>query len=307
MKTPTPATLLCLLLLLGCSAGRHASTPSRLGVPSRASAVLASADAPGPLTVITLDSADWKVDRSGLINLKDPRAKAAGLKDGKEPIHIYFHALRHPTRGLFIIDTGVETAFRDDPRHALTHGTLVSSFLSLDAVPMPLGAWLKAQPTPLQGVFFTHLHLDHIMGLRDVPAGVPLYAGPGELASRSLMNAFTCGITDSAFAGRAPLQTWQFAADPDGRFAGVVDIFGDGSLFALWMPGHTPGSVAYLARTPSGPVLFTGDVSHTQWGWDHAVEPGTFTEDPARNLQSLVALKTLVAEHPRMQVRLGHQ
>jgi hypothetical protein len=37
------------------------------------------------------------------------------------------------------------------------------------------------------------------------------------------------------------------------------------------------------------------------------VEPGSYTRDPARNLVSLRQLKALVARHPQIQVRLGHQ
>ena len=96
-------------------------------------------------------------------------------------------------------------------------------------------------------------------------------------------------------------------ADPSGRFAGVLDLFGDGSLFAILVPGHTAGSVAYLARTPRGPVLFTGDTSHTRWGWEHDVEPGEFTADRPKNAESLKRLRALVAEHPAIDVRLGHQ
>jgi glyoxylase-like metal-dependent hydrolase (beta-lactamase superfamily II) len=100
---------------------------------------------------------------------------------------------------------------------------------------------------------------------------------------------------------------WQFQPDADGRFAGVIDVFGDGSLWALLAPGHTPGSTAYLARTVNGPVLLTGDVCHTAWGWQHDVPPGSFTSDRAANVESLARLKKLVAEHPKIEVRLGHQ
>jgi glyoxylase-like metal-dependent hydrolase (beta-lactamase superfamily II) len=87
----------------------------------------------------------------------------------------------------------------------------------------------------------------------------------------------------------------------------VLDVFGDGSLWALWTPGHTPGSTAYLARTTTGPVLFTGDTCHTAWGWHNQVEPGSFTADHARNAESLGRLEALVREHPQIDVRLGHQ
>jgi N-acyl homoserine lactone hydrolase len=73
------------------------------------------------------------------------------------------------------------------------------------------------------------------------------------------------------------------------------------------VPGHTQGSTAYLVRSTHGPVLLTGDTSHTRWGWEHGVEPGTATVDGARNRASLLQLKALVARHPRIEVRLGHQ
>ena len=92
-----------------------------------------------------------------------------------------------------------------------------------------------------------------------------------------------------------------------GVFSGVTDLFGDGTLFAILVPGHTAGSVAYVARTPRGPVLFTGDTSHARWGWEHGVSPGRFSSDRARNAASLAALRGLAARHPALDVRLGHQ
>ncbi len=174
-------------------------------------------------------------------------------------------------------------------------------------VTVPLGAWLAGQREPLRGVLFTHLHLDHIWGAPDLPPGTPLYTGPGEGAARKFDHLFVQGLTDDLLEGQKELREWAFGADPDGRFAGVLDVFGDGSVWALWTPGHTPGSTAYLVRTPEGPVLFTGDTCHTRWGWEHGVPPGSFTADRAANQRALDALRRLAAEHPRMRVVLGHQ
>ena len=175
------------------------------------------------------------------------------------------------------------------------------------AVHEPLGDRLAKEKLSLAGVFLTHLHLDHVMGMRDVPSATPVYAGPGELDATGAMNLVTQGSTDAALEGKGPLNAWQFQPDADGRFDGVTDVFGDGSLWALSVPGHTPGSTAYLARTKSGPVLFVGDTCHTAWGWEHDVEPGSFTADRERNAQALARLRRLVAEHPAISVRLGHQ
>ena len=296
------------LLLSACTASSHSTQPSALGKPSRAQELLAVLEQPGPLQVETVRSTRWAVTRAGLINLEHPKAKAAGLTDGDEPIDVSFHVLRHPRFGTFLIDTGVERALRDAPERAAVRG-LVAKEMHLEKMDFaqPLGDWLEKEATPIAGVFFTHLHLDHVSGAPDLPRTTPVYAGPGETSPRAFLNLFTRGTIDRALEGLPPVSEWGYTPDPDGRFAGVVDVFGDGSLFALWTPGHTPGSTAYLARTPSGPVLFTGDTSHTVWGWEHDVEPGEFTGDQTLNAKSLATLRALVKEHPAISVRLGHQ
>ena len=46
-------------------------------------------------------------------------------------------------------------------------------------------------------------------------------------------------------------------------YTGDHDVFGDGSVTLLAMPGHTPGHSAMMVRLPkTGPVLLTGDLYH---------------------------------------------
>lgn len=314
LKKTVAILIVCAIVAAGAVAARgdvvttHAAQPASLGAPSSSTALEAVMDEPGPIQVDSVLSAHWAVTRAGLINLDDPRARAAGLDDGLEPIELYFHALRHPTRGLFIIDSGVERALFADPEHAAARG-LVRRLSGVETlrVETDLASWLERQEQPLAGVFLTHLHLDHVLGVPDVPAGTALYTGPGEASARGFLNLFTRALTDRILDGQDPLQEWPYAADPTGRFAGVIDIFGDGSLWALHVPGHTPGSTAYLARTPAGPVLFAGDACHTRFGWRNGVEPGTFSTDRAASRISLDALEALAARHPALDVRLGHQ
>ena len=292
-----------------CSLSTHAVRPSELGTARAAGDLLAVIDEPGTVAVETVVSADWTVPRAGLINLAHPTAKAAGLKDGDEPVQVFFHVLRHPQKGVFLVDTGVEKAATENPKAAAYQGT-VAAKLRLDKLKMQaaLGTWLAAHPDDKpQGVLLTHLHLDHIWGMPDVPAATRIYAGPGETAARAVVNGFLRPNTDRALAGKPAIEEWAFKPDPAGRFEGVLDVFGDGMVWALLVPGHTDGSTAYLIRTPQGPVLLTGDTCHTRWGWEHDVEPGTFTKDHPKNAQSLARLRRLAAEHPKLDVRLGHQ
>jgi len=145
------------------------------------------------------------------------------------------------------------------------------------------------------------------MGLPDVPRDVSVYSGPGEAASSGFLNMFVQGTADGLLEGKGALQEWAFEADASGPFAGVLDVFGDGSVYAIHAPGHTPGSTAYLVRTPDGPVLITGDACHTRWGWEHQVEPGSFNNDGPGSAVSLGKLAGLVQALPGVVVYLGHQ
>ena len=296
------------LLAQGCVVSGHPVGPAVWGESGSSQTMEATLDEPGPIEVESVAAASWQVPLEGMLNLEHAKAQAAGLKEGEQPITIYFHALRHPTRGLFIVDTGVEHALVRDPEHALVRG-FVAKAAKVDTIKVnvDLKTWLARQPEPLAGVFMTHLHLDHILGLPDVPRGTPVFTGPGEARSQGFMNLFARPITDRALAGHQALAEWQFQPDPAQRFAGVLDVLGDGSLWALHVPGHTPGSTAYLARTPKGPVLLAGDACHTSWGWEHGVEPGTFSKDLPRSAHSLQTLEQLARRHPSLDVRLGHQ
>ena len=287
----------------------HAVEAADLGVASSSDAMESVIDTPGPVTVETVVGADWAVTRAGLVNLDDPKARAAHLTDGDEPIVVQFHALHHPTRGTFLVDTGIERAIGVDPKKsAFGDALVVSKFMHLEKMKVrtDTATWIAAHEKPA-GVLLTHLHMDHVSGMRDVPNDVPVYMGPGETRERTTLNWFVRPMTDAALEGKGPLRELQFRSDPNDREAGVSDLFGDGTVWAIWVPGHTAGSVAYVARTPKGPVLFTGDACHTAWGWKNGVEPGTFSEDRQASRKSLERLEQLVARHPGMDVRLGHQ
>lgn len=297
-----------LTVLTGCATTTHPVMTAHLGHPSSSQALEEKLTQAGPIELQTINSADWAVPLSGLINLKSPQAKAAGLKDHEEPIHIYAHLFKHPQYGYFLIDSGVSQTLIDHPSQAGL-SWLVQQVMPISKIHVrkTTADILHDIPSPLAGVFFTHLHFDHIAGLADIPNNVPLYVGSQEATKPEAINMFVQGSTNHLLAGKSPLQEWSFQPDPQQQLAGVIDVFGDGSVFAIRVAGHTAGSTAYLLRTTQGPVLLTGDTCHTRWGWEHGVEPGSFTRNHDDNLRSLLQLKQLVARHPQIQVRLGHQ
>lgn len=300
--------LAALLGLAACAPTAHQMQHEGMGQPVGWAQMEARLDEPGPIELDTVASATGVSALGGLLNLDHPAARAAGLRDRDEPIQIYLHVLKHPSRGAYLVDTGVARALIQNPgdwglnaflRRAMKFEQMRLWNASGDVV--------RSLGQPLQGVLLTHLHLDHLSGLPDLPLDLPLYAGPGETTERHWTHFFVHGASDALLKGRPPLRAWRFEPPRGQDPLAVVDVFGDGSVFALHVPGHTAGSTAYVLRTTQGPVLLAGDTCHTRWGWEHGVEPGDFTRDASRNVHSLQALKALAARHPGLRVRLGHQ
>lgn len=298
-----------MLLLQACSITSHTldtqAAPGKAASSADMERLLAQ---PGPVDLDTVISADWTVSLSGLLNLKNPAAIQAGLQDRTEPIQVYAYVLKHPTRGNFLVDTSVSSKVIAQPEDYGLNW-LVQRVMHLDQLKVRTSTAEMLTPLngKLSGVFLTHMHVDHIMGLPDIGQAVPLYVGATEASDTSFKNMFVRSVTDQLFKDKNALQQWHFQPDPQGQFAGIVDVFEDASVFAIHVPGHTAGSTAFLIRTTRGPVLLTGDACITRWGWDNSVEPGDFTSDHETNLKSLIAMKALVARHPEIEVRLGHQ
>lgn len=289
----------------GCAQTTHAATPAKLGKTTTLAAMEATLDEPGPIAFTKVRAADWKVELSGMLNLEHPKAEAAGIEDHDEPIQIYFYVLEHPTRGTFLVDTGVARSFAERSDD-MPVGFLVRSVMNIDALDVHVDTktWLEGRKEPLSGVFLTHLHLDHVMGLQDIAKTTPLYVGPREQEDSRFLNVFSRGTTDDNLEGFGALR--ELTIDPDDADA-ALDVFGDGSLYGIHVPGHTIGTMAYVVRTMRGPELITGDACHTVWGWQNDVEPGYFNTDGDTAAQSLGRLRALSARHPEMHVNLGHQ
>jgi N-acyl homoserine lactone hydrolase len=326
-KIPTtplfPLARLALLLATGaatlaCAQSNHpveivqnAGAPGKGSSPEGSSlswgATLEKLREPGPVKFEKFVAADWAVDRSGMINLKHEKAKEAKLEDGPEAIQIYFYILEHPRHGTFMVDSGIARSVARREK-GMPFKWPVSSVIPLDELKVHLDtqSYIESRKTPLDGVFLTHLHLDHILGLRDIPKDVPLYVGPGETLDRRFTHLLVRPTTNANLAGFGPLRQWKVSKQKGAPLA-TVDLFGDMSVLGLHIPGHTRGNMAFLVRTPEGPHLITGDGCHTEWGWENNVEPGTFNTDGEEAAHSLSALKKLEDLIPNLEIHLGHQ
>jgi glyoxylase-like metal-dependent hydrolase (beta-lactamase superfamily II) len=101
-------------------------------------------------------------------------------------------------------------------------------------------------------IVHTHTHIDH------VGATAPLQRWSGAPARIHEADRFLYQLlpVQAAMLGIGLPETCELAGDldDDSTFrAGAVEVQ------VLHTPGHTPGSVSFVAATPEGPVVFTGD------------------------------------------------
>ena len=113
-------------------------------------------------------------------------------------------------------------------------------------------ARIGVQPGQVTFVGISHYHDDHTGQAADFP-GATLLVGAARLGGDPRPSA-----RRRRGSGRGPKGSR--ASQP---LRGDHDVFGDGSVIMLNMPGHTPGHRALLVRLPrTGPVLLTGDLYH---------------------------------------------
>ncbi len=299
---PCLAIAIALSALVACATPttRHPVIVSDLGAAASTRRMEASLSRPGVVGFERVRFAQWTGGRGGFIDRDDPRT--AAVPQGFETAVIYAYVLDHPTRGRYLIDAGVSRDLEARLNPLMRKG-LADLSVRID---QSLTEWMADRSAPA-AVFLTHLHFDHVGGVIDLDPAVPIYLGPGEARETHAMNGLLGHPIDAILRGRAPLREWVFAADPDGEFAGVLDVFGDGSVWALHAPGHSPGSTAYLVNAVDGPRLIVGDAVSTRLGWDDSMPqpvPDSARADAGRSADRL---RRFAARHPEIEVFLGHQ
>jgi len=158
-------------------------------------------------------------------------------------------------------------------------------------------AALKVDPKQIAQVGISHYHFDHTGQAADFPQA-KLLIGKAD---------FEALKTEPVPFGADPkaLAHWLKDGAPSEQVIGDKDIYGDGSVTMLSMPGHTPGSYALLVRlAKKGPVLLSGDIVHFEEQFKANGVP-SFNTNRAESLASMdrmqkiaKALKaTLVVQH----------
>ena len=159
-------------------------------------------------------------------------------------------------------------------------------------------ARLGVDPAKITHVGVSHYHFDHSGQLAEL-SGAKLIVGKADWAVLT---------TDPASYGASakPFEHWISGGGKVDASATDKDVFGDGSVTMLRLPGHTPGHSGLLVRLKGkGPVLLTGDLAHFTENYASNGVP-TFNVNRAETLASLDRFKKL-ADNLKATVIIQHE
>ena len=187
-------------------------------------------------------------------------------------------------------------------------------------------------PEDLACVLLTHLDCDHVSGLRDLKGAPRVLTSADELASvqknaRARLRYQAqwwndCGLTAFEWNNVVPMGSEQdvetelrndgsvTAQDKtvhgEGPFGHSFDLFGDGSIVCIAIPGHSDGLFAVKVTGEDGRfVLLCSDGAYGERSWRDMVLPGVAT-DRDKQRESLAWIRAQ-SEDPRcVEVLASH-
>ncbi|WP_232090588.1 N-acyl homoserine lactonase family protein [Sphingomonas sp. HMP9] len=223
----------------------------------------------------------WRLD-CGQIQMNDaaPLSDTGGYDGQSRRLSNGCYLIRHGTE-LLLWDAGLPSTLLGKP----IDGQPNSPTLSID-LPTQL-ARLGIRPDDITRLGLSHYHFDHAGQAATFPKATLLIGAADLTALRS-----TRKPAGAEPALLAPWLTGKGKVDP---VEGDRDVFGDGSVVMLSMPGHTPGASALLVRLrQAGPVILSGDVVHLEAQWSLSAVPSWNTQR-ADSLSSMDRLQKLAS------------
>jgi glyoxylase-like metal-dependent hydrolase (beta-lactamase superfamily II) len=232
----------------------------------------------------------WRLDCGKFqVNVLDTFSDVDAYGPGRKALVGSCYLIRHG-EVYMLWDTGLPVDVlnkpftgKDDIEASLTV-TLVDQLKQLD---------LKPEQISIVGL--SHDHYDHTGQAAAFPGATLMIGRADAEHMRATPN------------GRGGAMTHWITGDGKwDKVDGDRDVFADGSVIMINLPGHTPGHHGLLVKLPvSGYVLLSGDVAHFAENLATNGVPG-FNADRAQSLASMERFKALGANH-KAKVIIQHE
>jgi len=227
------------------------------------------------------------------------------------PINAY--VVEH-SEGLVLFDTGQDRASVTDASYfpggftGLLYDRLARFQVGEEDTLTAQLATLGYSPSDVDTAILSHLHEDHMGGLRELRRA-DLLVSAAEWAELSKLAPEPRGFLRKHI--QIPGLKWhqitlEPTADPTlAPFTESLDVMGDGSLVLLPTPGHSAGSMALLVRRGTrSPLLLVGDLTYAAELLDRRQIPGVGSR--RRLLEATDKVLALKKEMPDLVVLPAH-
>jgi glyoxylase-like metal-dependent hydrolase (beta-lactamase superfamily II) len=221
----------------------------RLALAAAALAALTGAQAPQPpkqpaeLSLWRLDCGTFLIKDFGAFFSDTFAYKPGQAKD----IAASCYLIRHGNRYM-LWDTGVPAAMAEKPADN------AAQRISLKRTLVDQLKQLGVRPEQIEIIGISHYHFDHTGQAASFPAA-KLVIGKGDFDALK-------GTAKPGGGDPEHLKHWLSGGGTVVEATADVDVFHDGRVVMLNLPGHTPGHNALLVKLASGNVLLTGDLYH---------------------------------------------
>jgi len=198
---------------------------------------------------------------------------------------VRYGRFEHSGAGTCLIDTGYSARTISGAR------SLPLSAYAAILRPRLTPAVLPAADPSATCILLTHLHADHVSALRDYPNARLI--GDAEAAEhflkvgalgRTRHGVFKELLPQDLMARLTPLSSLKAVEAPFG-LGPARDVFGDGDVLAVPLPGHMKGHTGYLFARQPVPLLYAGDADWLAVALQDGRSPGAparwILDDPA--------------------------
>lgn len=186
-------------------------------------------------------------------------------------LRVRYGLIFHPAAGPVLVDTGyTPEALTGERRGRMLrlYGALLKPQLNAAEQVLPVLQRFGLSPDDIRTVIVTHFHADHISGLSLFPKArfIASDAAWARIKARSPRQNLRHGVFTELFPADFEARLDGLSSKPgvDARdgIPGGTDLFGDGSVIAVDLPGHADGQFGLLFASPDRPLLYAVDV---QW------------------------------------------